>query len=391
MQRLLTLLALGLLGCAPTSNGTCTDGTRNGEESDVDCGGPACSPCELTLACLTHSDCTSVVCARRVCVSPSCLDGTRNGEETDVDCGATCAPCSENRACVSGPDCESAVCIGQRCAAPSCSDLQRNGRETDLDCGGDCAPCPLGAGCGRNADCADGACRDAQCVERCAVPLLACGNTCVDPRVDPENCGGCGLVCPPGGLCDQSSCQGLSCPSGTHACGPACVGDDDVLNCGACGNVCNPGEACVANQCRLNCSAGQTACGGQCVRTATDPGHCGGCGQPCQGGEVCASGLCVPSACAPPLALCALGTICVDPRFDPDNCGGCGVVCPAVPQATRVCDDQICSRTACNPGFADCNGALADGCEAQLVNDPMNCGMCGRVCLGGPCANNNCS
>ncbi len=88
--------------------------------------------------------------------------------------------------------------------------------------------------------------------------------------------------------------------------------------------------------------------------------------------------------------LCALGTVCVDPRYDPDNCGGCGVVCAAVPQATRVCDELTCSRTACNPGFVDCNGALVDGCEAQLANDPMNCGMCGRSCFGGPCVSGTC-
>ena len=46
---------------------------------------------------------------------------------------------------------------------------------------------------------------------------------------------------------------------------------------------------------------------------------------------------------------------------------------------------------ACAPGFADCNGSIADGCEADL-RVPANCGSCGhacsagQVCNGGTCA-----
>jgi hypothetical protein len=385
-------LALSLIifaACVPVDRGTCTDGLRNGEESDVDCGG-ACGPCGLMGACLTNSDCASSVCARGVCVAGSCRDGLRNGDESDADCGGACPPCATDRACTTESDCESSACVANRCAPPSCGDQRRNGGETDVDCGGPCVPCPPDASCLRNSDCAIGACVDARCTLSCDLPLLSCGPECVDPRVDPLNCGGCNQPCPPGGVCAQGQCQAVSCPANTRACGPFCFGLDDALNCGGCGNACNPGERCVADQCRLVCGTGQTLCAAECVRTMSDVRHCGGCGMPCETGQVCASGSCVPSSCSQPLSLCNGGTLCVNLRFDPDHCGGCGMPCPPVPHATRTCEDFTCSRTACDPGFVDCNHALADGCEAQLMSDPMNCGICGRQCIGGPCVSGQC-
>jgi hypothetical protein len=51
--------------CPPS---TCADGTQNGDETGVDCGG-SCSAC------------------------PTCADGTQNGNETGVDCGGSCSAC----------------------------------------------------------------------------------------------------------------------------------------------------------------------------------------------------------------------------------------------------------------------------------------------------------
>ncbi len=48
---------------------SCFDGIKNGDETDVDCGG-SCNPC------------------------PTCDDGIKNGDETAIDCGGTlCEPC----------------------------------------------------------------------------------------------------------------------------------------------------------------------------------------------------------------------------------------------------------------------------------------------------------
>ena len=74
---------------------TCTDGLWNGDEEEIDCGGPDCDAC------------------------PTCSDGLLNGDEEDIDCG--------------GPGCD---------ACPTCSDGLLNGDEEDIDCGGsDCDEC----------------------------------------------------------------------------------------------------------------------------------------------------------------------------------------------------------------------------------------------------------
>ncbi len=73
---------------------TCNDGIKNGDETDVDCGG-SCP------ACVTE---------------PTCNDGIMNGDETDVDCGGSCPACPE----------------------PTCDDGIMNGDEKGVDCGGSC-------------------------------------------------------------------------------------------------------------------------------------------------------------------------------------------------------------------------------------------------------------
>src|SRR5262245_7463096 len=56
-------------GAVPSS---CVDGVKNGSESDVDCGGDACSPCGLAAKCGGHGDCESGYCAGGACAAPSC-------------------------------------------------------------------------------------------------------------------------------------------------------------------------------------------------------------------------------------------------------------------------------------------------------------------------------
>jgi hypothetical protein len=63
---------------APTSAPTtpplpagCADGLKNGDESDVDCGGSGgCPGCAETATCIDASDCMSGVCLAELCRSP---------------------------------------------------------------------------------------------------------------------------------------------------------------------------------------------------------------------------------------------------------------------------------------------------------------------------------
>jgi hypothetical protein len=106
-------------GCAVQATPTCTDGIRNGNESDVDCGGGTCGPCGLGRVCRVGADCATLNCAGGVCAAAAtnlCSDMILDGSETDIDCGGpTCAPCSDGRMCMVASDCRSQLCSGGRC------------------------------------------------------------------------------------------------------------------------------------------------------------------------------------------------------------------------------------------------------------------------------------
>jgi hypothetical protein len=102
-------------------------------------------------------------CASGTCIDTSvatCFDRVRNGDETDVDCGGSCSiACGGGRACSGDGDCQSRACAAGTCAAVSCTDGVKNGLEASLDCGGACeTKCARNAVCGYDFDCASGNC-----------------------------------------------------------------------------------------------------------------------------------------------------------------------------------------------------------------------------------------
>jgi hypothetical protein len=72
---------------------TCSDGEQNEAETDVDCGGPDCDPCEDDAVCVEPIDCDSGVCTDGVCIAPTCGDRVTNGEE-DCDPGRETDDCN---------------------------------------------------------------------------------------------------------------------------------------------------------------------------------------------------------------------------------------------------------------------------------------------------------
>ena len=51
-----------------------------------------------------------------------------------------------------------------------------------------------------------------------------------------------------------------------------------------------------------------------------------------------------------------------------------------LPNGHGVCQGGVCGAPACLPGYGDCDGAAANGCEQDLTTDVSNCGACGNAC-----------
>ena len=157
-----------------------TDLTRNGDESDIDCGGALAPKCGNALKCVGKTDCASGVCTGNICQAPA-IDGTKNGTETDIDCGGPTAPaCIDGKTCGVGDDCTSKVCTGGTCRAPSPTDNVKNGVETDVDCGGAGNPkCTTAKSCIASTDCAsDGCGYNFKCSPRRSCVARNGGDTC---------------------------------------------------------------------------------------------------------------------------------------------------------------------------------------------------------------------
>jgi hypothetical protein len=98
--------------CAPA---TADDGVKNEGETDTDCGGPGAGVprCGTGMACLVAGDCVDGVCAGGKCAAPTATDGVKNGDESDVDCGGvvTKAPkCAVGKTCKIHADCTTDGC-----------------------------------------------------------------------------------------------------------------------------------------------------------------------------------------------------------------------------------------------------------------------------------------
>ena len=67
--------------------------------------------------------------------TPTCSDGIKNGSESDVDCGGSCPRCATGKACQGPGDCTSGLCQSQVCRV--C---------TDISCTADITCTTLGCG-----------------------------------------------------------------------------------------------------------------------------------------------------------------------------------------------------------------------------------------------------
>ncbi|MFW5879069.1 MAG: hypothetical protein ACOCVR_04540, partial [Myxococcota bacterium] len=245
---------------------TCDDQIRNGDETDVDCGGPDCLPCPDDKQCLVDTDCINESCIDGICdPGDTCENGVKDGNESDVDCGGDCGPCEDGFECNEEEDCEP-VFVGWACEEGvcggmyTCIDYEVSGRETDVDCGGGiCRACAGGKDCEEGADCLTGECVEGVCSES----EYTCDNGVKDGYETDIDCGS--DACPPCGdgfFCEfDADCEWENCEDGVcdpwYACQDEIVsGHETDVDCG--GPVCDPCETgksceedtdCVSESC----------------------------------------------------------------------------------------------------------------------------------------------
>lgn len=228
--------------CQPAK---CDDGMENGNESDIDCGG-ICNKCVDFKQCNANGDCQSEVCANGVCQSPKCDDMVANGNETDIDCGGTCLKCGMGSKCKLASDCAAGVCINGTCQAATCMDQVKNGGESDVDCGGpNCADCVVGKGCFIGSDCQSGVCINAICVAPTCSDMVKNGS-----ETDIDCGGGCPSACAENKGCSVlNDCESKVCQN--KVCKPPVCGDGQRA---PLFEACDDGNTASYDGCSMTCA-----------------------------------------------------------------------------------------------------------------------------------------
>ncbi len=188
-------------------------------------------------------------------------------------------------------------------------------------------------------------------------------------------------------VCLDSDSPTTGCKKST-SCTPCVVAHAQAkCSSGACAvDACNTGWADCNTDASDGCETNQDK----------DPSHCGSCSTDCLtslgANYLCAAGQCVVNTCNPPTTADCDGNPSngceIDLTQDPANCSYCTNVCN-LPHATAGCAPTgqtspiaRCVVVSCDPGWANCDGNDANGCESSASTDPSSCGGCGKVCNG---------
>ncbi len=430
---------------------SCDDGIQNGDETDVDCGGASCAPCDIDEGCLEAADCDSGHCVLDggFC---GCPDQVFNIEYDPL--GSFVGPCDDPDAQWDGGN------VSRTSAAnPACSVAVRrpqghiagNGETTEWRVNsfagfGDCSisacrvtSCSVGGGCGLAGtpdnfpvcDCGNG---DARARTNVDVSCTAQEPSCSDGHHSPGfgetdvDCGGpcapCanGLACSLDGDCNSGVCfDGVcqACDDGVQN------GTETDVDCGGVCGGCGTGDTCTVAD---DCVSGNCVDGGFCGCPAAtvhfthvrDPG--GRCSRTWGPGDL---------STQEPLAGCSVtlreptGPISATPDGSETpwqvdgfvGFSGCALDNCSVPRcngnesADGSCTDNYPQCTFCNTNDQSSRTEIDANCQAQVptcsdgFRNPVfgetdvDCGgPCGATCTSGQtcssgadCASGTCS
>jgi hypothetical protein len=386
-----------------------------------------CQPCALNIDCPYPGDrCIQLggtsVCARDCSFDGQCPSTYRCADATDSN-GALvpkqCQPTSGTCDCTSvsagqTKPCSETNSIGtcngvQTCRPPngydSCSALVPSSEvcnNRDDDCNGQTdeglgdTTCGVGE-CRRTvANCANGMAQ--MCTPGSTSPEICDDkdNDCngqVDDGFDKssvEHCGACNRICArdhASPVCDMGTCR-------IGACDPGWL-NRDMIDSNGCEYQCTVTGVEICDGLDNDCD-GLTDEG---FSTVNDPLNCGLCGRVCNvnNGNI-SQYACIASTCG--IMTCSAGYSDCDQSYatgcernvsaDVNNCGNCNVVC-TTPNGTPACVSSQCAVGACNLGFANCNGLVPDGCEANTNTNVDHCGNCPTICPNRPNSTRACN
>jgi hypothetical protein len=222
--------------------------------------------------------------------------------------------------------------------------------------------------------------------QKCQCPdgKMFCAGECADVTRDPRHCGTCdtdclaqyvGTIGQP--VCQNSRC-GVACPQFSADCDNDWTNGCDPLgtfdHCADC-SPCNPNDVCNGYVCAAECDNDETPCNGTCCsqQVQTREPH---------GTVECNNNTFCVMDCEPGYGDCAGGladgceTLLDDPLKCRQTCQGPMVNCRLTVQnvETATCEIGICGYTQCKSEFGDCDGNVTNGCE-NFLRQVTFCGL----------------
>lgn len=403
------------------SNVDCNDGNNCTTDSCNLTTGKCNEPAWIEGCCITASDCPSVECKSKACISNICRYGpipdccTKNADCDDKNfctvntCNLATKTCDFNTkisetCCVTATDCNDNnpltddTCVSSNCVytpnakqlctpqtvASDCTNEKTACNTASCGTDGLCKYTPVANCCLANSDCNDGdACTADACntgTNKCvAAPIVGCCKVAAD--------------CPDKDICSVKACLGNECRYGPDTTKPGCCVQssdcNDKNNCtvDTCqNNVCaftadpNKPECCTVNaQCNDADACTNDACvNNQCISTIKFVGCCTNDSQ-CNDNKACTMDICNPTTqkCDYPKLQ---GTCCSDADCAPqDKChtGVCNTT-------TAQCSQVAIPGTECCVETADCS-TPSDACKVAFCDK----GVCHPQPIAECCTDNS--